>query len=152
MSAIDILFAQLRDSGRKAFMPFVTAGDPDLDFTAEVIRRLAKRGCSLFELGIPYSDPIADGPVIQASYTRALGHKIKLAEILAMVGQLGGKGASPPFPPIVTMLSYAIVFRHGLEQYVADAKAAGVSGRLCPTCPSKSPARWPTSAAARTFR
>ena len=51
-------------------MPFVTAGDPDLDFTAEVIRRLAARGCSLFELGIPYSDPIADGPVIQASYTR----------------------------------------------------------------------------------
>ena len=56
MSAIDTLFRQLRAAGRKAFMPFVTAGDPDLDFTAEVIRRLAARGCSLFELGIPYSD------------------------------------------------------------------------------------------------
>ena len=73
MSAIDALFRQLRSAGRKALMPFVTAGDPDLDFTAEVIRRLAARGCSLFELGIPYSDPVADGPVIQASYTRALG-------------------------------------------------------------------------------
>ena len=75
MSAIDALFRQLRSSGRKALMPFVTAGDPDLDFTAEVIRRLAAAGCSLVELGIPYSDPVADGPVIQASYTRALGHK-----------------------------------------------------------------------------
>ncbi len=72
MSAIDALFAQLRAAGRKALMPFVTAGDPDLEFTAEVIRRLVGRGCSLCELGIPYSDPIADGPVIQASYTRAL--------------------------------------------------------------------------------
>ena len=171
MSAIDTLFRKLRASGRKAFMPFVTAGDPDLDFTAEVIRRLAARGCSLFELGIPYSDPIADGPVIQASYTRALGHKIKLADILAMVGRLtgssvagnalaaagtagnglaaagtaacGGSGADVPSaakrcdscPPIVTMLSYAIVFRQGLERYVADAKAAGVSGAIVPDLP-----------------
>jgi tryptophan synthase alpha chain len=131
MSAIDTLFRELRASGRKAFMPFVTAGDPDLDFTAEVIRRLAKHGCSLFELGIPYSDPIADGPVIQASYTRALGHKIKLAEILAMVGRL-----TPQLtPPMVTMLSYAIVFRHGPQRYVAEAKAAGIAGAIVPDLP-----------------
>lgn len=144
MSAIDALFRHLRNSGRKAFMPFVTAGDPDLDFTAEVVRRLAAQGCSLFELGIPYSDPIADGPVIQASYTRALDHKIKLAEILEMVGRLSsprplaGEGPgvrAAAFPPIVTMLSYAIVFRHGLEQYVADAKAAGISGAIVPDLP-----------------
>ncbi len=141
MSAIDTVFRQLRSAGRKAFMPFVTAGDPDLDFTQEVIRRLAVRGCSLFELGIPYSDPVADGPVIQASYVRALEQKIKLAQILAMVGRLtsagsgGGKDARPVLPPIVTMLSYAIVFRHGLEQYVADAKAAGVAGAIVPDLP-----------------
>ena len=157
MSSIDSLFRQLRSTGRKAFMPFVTAGDPDLDFTAEVIRRLAARGCSLVELGIPYSDPIADGPVIQASYTRALERKIKLAEILAMVGRLaaagglarfsppknlatasdsgGEKGACPLPTPIVTMLSYSIVFRHGLEQYVAEAKAAGVAGAIVPDLP-----------------
>jgi tryptophan synthase alpha chain len=141
MSAIDTVFRQLRSAGRKAFMPFVTAGDPDLDFTQEVIRRLAVRGCSLFELGIPYSDPVADGPVIQASYVRALEHKIKLAQILAMVGRLtsadsgAGKNARPLPPPIVTMLSYAIVFRHGLDQYVADAKAAGVAGAIVPDLP-----------------
>jgi tryptophan synthase alpha chain len=131
MSAIDTLFRDLRSKGRKAFMPFVTAGDPDLEFTAEVIRRLADRGCTLFELGIPYSDPVADGPVIQASYTRALDRKIKLAEILAMTGRITPQVQAP----IVTMLSYAIVFRHGLERYVADAKAAGISGAIVPDLP-----------------
>jgi len=137
MSAIDTLFCQLRSSGRKAFMPFVTAGDPDLDFTAEVIHRLAARGCSLVELGIPYSDSVADGPVIQASYTRALGRHTKLACILAMVGRLtaGEKEISPISLPIVTMVSYAIVFRHGLERYVAEAKQAGAAGAIVPDLP-----------------
>ncbi len=112
-------------------MPFVTAGDPDLDFTAEVIRRLAEQGCSLFELGIPYSDPIADGPVIQASFTRALGHKIRLADTLAMMGRVTAEVAAP----VVTMLSYSIVLRHGLECYVADAKAAGIAGAIVPDLP-----------------
>ena len=64
MSNVDSLFQNLRQTGRKAFMPFVTAGDPDLDFTADVIRELDRRGCSMCEVGIPYSDPIADGPVM----------------------------------------------------------------------------------------
>jgi tryptophan synthase alpha chain len=141
MSAIDQLFRQLRSSGRKALMPFITAGDPDLDFTAELIRQLAARGCSLFELGIPYSDPVADGPVIQASYTRALDRKIKLADILAMVKRLAADRtgsrltADGTSAPIVTMVSYSIVFRHGLDRYVADAKAAGVSGAIVPDLP-----------------
>jgi tryptophan synthase alpha chain len=158
MSAIDAVFRQLRSAGRKALMPFVTAGDPDLDFTQRLIRRLAARGCSLVELGIPYSDPVADGPVIQASYVRALKQKLKLAQVLEMVGRLtsepaeltrfspskrptaaadygGSAAAGPAVPPIVTMLSYAIVFRHGLAEYVADAKAAGVAGAIVPDLP-----------------
>ena len=131
MSAIDELFEQLRSSGRKAFMPFVTAGDPDLKFTAEVIRELAARGSSLCEVGIPYSDPIADGPVIQASYTRALDKNVRVAEILDTLGRL-----TPELSlPIVTMLSYAIVYRRGLQRYVADAKAAGVAGLIVPDLP-----------------
>ncbi len=128
MSRINQLFSDLRKSGKKAFMPFITAGDPDLDFTADVIRELAARGCSMCEVGIPYSDPIADGPVIQASYTRALAKKIKLAEIFAMLGRVSRDIKMP----LVTMVSYAIVYRHGLEKYVADAKAAGVSGAIVP--------------------
>lgn len=128
MSTIDQLFKKLKTENRKAFMPFVTAGDPDLEFTAAVLKELGTRGCHLCELGIPYSDPIADGPVIQASYTRALAKKIKLAEIFSMAEK-----TLPNLPcPVVSMVSYAIIYRHGLAQYVADAKAAGIAGAIVP--------------------
>jgi tryptophan synthase alpha chain len=128
MARLNALFSELRKAGRKAFMPFVTAGDPDLEFTADVIRELDRRGCSLCEVGIPYSDPIADGPVIQASYTRALAKKIKLPEILAMLSRVSREVKMP----LVTMVSYAIVYRYGLEKYVAEAQAAGVVGAIVP--------------------
>jgi tryptophan synthase alpha chain len=131
MSAIDTVFSDLRRAGRKALMPFVTAGDPDLDFTREVLLRLAARGAALCELGIPYSDPVADGPVIQASYTRALERKIKLDEIFAM---LAGVAGQLPIP-VATMVSYAIVYRRGLENYVLAAKAAGAAGAIVPDLP-----------------
>jgi tryptophan synthase alpha chain len=131
MSAIDQLFATLRQHGRKALMPFITAGDPDLDFTAEVLRCLVAEGAQLCELGIPYSDPVADGPVIQASYTRALDKRLRLAQILEML-----KGLTPQLPaPIVSMVSFSIIFRHGAERYVAEAKAAGVAGAIVPDLP-----------------
>jgi tryptophan synthase alpha chain len=133
MSAIDAIFSRLRTTGRKALMPFVTAGDPDLEFTASVIRELVARGSSLCEVGIPYSDPIADGPVIQASYTRALDRRVTLAGIFEMLG-----GVTPGLPaPIVTMVSYAIVYRRGLEAYAAAAKAAGVAGLIVPDLPAE---------------
>ncbi len=131
MPAINELFAKLRRQGRKALVPFVTAGDPDLEFTADVLRELVARGAPLCEVGIPYSDPIADGPVIQASYTRALARHIKLADIFQMLGQVvPSLGA-----PVVTMVSYAIVYRRGLEAYVEAARAAGVSGLIVPDLP-----------------
>src|SRR5215468_8317311 len=124
MSSIETLFTKLRSEKRKALMPFITAGDPDLEFTAAVLKEVIGRGSHLCEVGIPYSDPIADGPVIQASYTRALAHKIKLAEILKTLSQVAPKVSAP----LVTMVSYAIVYRHGLERYVKDVKQAGVAG------------------------
>ncbi|MFV1965417.1 MAG: tryptophan synthase subunit alpha [Pirellulaceae bacterium] len=128
MSAIDELFRRLRSVGHKALMPFLTAGDPDLAFTAAVVRVLAERGCHLCEVGIPYSDPIADGPVIQASYTRALDGSVRLNNILGALREL----SSELTMPLVTMVSYAIVYRHGLQRYVAEAKAAGVAGAIVP--------------------
>jgi tryptophan synthase alpha chain len=131
MSRIDQVFEELRGQGKKALMPFITAGDPDLAFTSLLLTELAARGGSLCELGVPYSDPIADGPVIQASYTRALAHKIKLAQILDMLAS-----ATPRVKaPVVTMVSYAIVYRHGLARYVADAQKAGVAGAIVPDLP-----------------
>jgi tryptophan synthase alpha chain len=131
MSAIDTVFAELRQQNRKAFVPFVTAGDPSLDFTKAVIAELVRCGSSICEIGVPYSDPIADGPVIQASYTRALDAGIRLDQILSMVGDVAPTSRAP----LVTMLSYAIVLRRGLEKYVNDASAAGVAGAIIPDLP-----------------
>jgi tryptophan synthase alpha chain len=85
----------------------------------------------LCEVGIPYSDPIADGPVIQASYTRALAHKIKLGDILKTIGEVAPQVAAP----LVTMVSYAIVYRHGPEKYVDDACKSGIAGLIVPDLP-----------------
>src|SRR5258706_9835320 len=116
MSSIDQLFTTLRSQGRKALMPFVTAGDPDLEFTGQIIRELDRVGSSMCEIGIPYSDPIADGPVIQASYTRALEKKIKVKQILDL---LRGLKADVTMPR-VTMVSYAIIHRYAAQRYITD--------------------------------
>lgn len=131
MSAIDDLFIKLRAEDRKALMPFVTAGDPDLEFTSDVIRELITKGAAMCEVGIPYSDPIADGPVIQASYTRALEKKIKLAGILNMLGAVAPQVTAP----LVTMVSYAIIYRHGLEIYADELSKRGVAGMIVPDLP-----------------
>jgi len=137
MSAVDTLFQSLRSQGKKALMPFVTAGDPDLPFTGEVLREVIRRGAHLCELGIPYSDPIADGPIIQASYTRALDKKIKLSEILDFAGKL-----TPDLgAPLVSMVSYAIIHRRGLEGFTAAARAAGLAGLIVPDLPVEESAK-----------
>lgn len=128
MSAIDDVFKLLRANGRKAFMPFITAGDPDLDFTLDVIREMSARGCDFCELGIPYSDPIADGPVIQASYTRALDKHLKLSQTLDAIAKLDQERGMP----LVGMASYAIIYRHGLEAFVESAQRAGMAGVIVP--------------------
>src|ERR671938_390023 len=81
-------FAALKAQGQMAFMPFVTVGDPDVATSMALIRELASRGVDLIEVGFPYSDPIADGPVIQASYTRALVRGLKLADVFATLKQV----------------------------------------------------------------
>lgn len=128
MTAIDDLFAKLRGEGRKAFMPFITAGDPDMAFTSQVIELLHRLGCSMAEVGIPYSDPIADGPVIQASYTRALGKRLKLQQIFDGVASVAPKVSMP----LVSMVSYAIIHRIGPEKYIDQAKSAGFAGAIVP--------------------
>jgi tryptophan synthase alpha chain len=133
MNPIDALFARLRPAGRKAFMPFLTAGDPDLPFTADALRTLAANGADLFEVGFPFSDPIADGPVIQASYTRALANRLKLADVFETAA---GVTASPGWrTPLVAMASYSLVHRKGPAGFVAAAKAAGFSGAVLPDLP-----------------
>jgi tryptophan synthase alpha chain len=134
-SRIDETFTRLKSQGRMAFMPFVTAGDPDLATTNKVILELADRGVDLIEIGFPYSDPIADGPVIQASYTRALAKHLHVAEIIAALRKLT-HGRSTPLPPLVAMVAYAIIFRIGPERFVRDARNAGLAGLIVPDLPA----------------
>ncbi|MFO0913318.1 MAG: tryptophan synthase subunit alpha [Pirellulales bacterium] len=128
MSSIDERFRQLRTENRKALIPFITAGDPDLEFTRQVLLELDQAGASVLEVGIPYSDPIADGPIIQASYTRSLQRGIRVPDILATLGRTTPELQSP----VVTMVSYAIIHRYGKERYVADAREAGIAGAIVP--------------------
>jgi tryptophan synthase alpha chain len=135
MNRIDALFQRLRSEGRRALMPFVTAGDPDLETTAALIPELIARGAHMVEVGIPYSDPIADGPVISASYTRALRRGVKLSQIFAMIRGLRDAGGPMAATPLVTMVSYAIVHRHGADRYLREAADAGVDGLIVPDLP-----------------
>jgi len=127
-------FARLRSEKRMAFMPFITAGDPDLPMTQKLIRELAAKGVDLIEVGFPYSDPIADGPVIQASYTRALGHHLHVSDLFAAVGEV--TRGSDKLPPLVAMVAYAIIFRVGSEAFVKQAREAGFSGLIVPDLPA----------------
>ena len=128
MSAVDQLFSDLRASKTKALMPFLTAGDPNIDTTAAILRQIGSAGANLCEVGVPYSDPIADGPVIQASYQRALDSGFRVEQVF----QMGTSLADEVTTPLVTMVSYAIIYRIGLQKYVQQAKAAGYSGAIVP--------------------
>src|SRR6476646_4473784 len=119
-----------------AFMPFVTAGDPDLATTQKVVLELAARGVDLIEIGFPYSDPIADGPVIQASYTRALAKHLHVGEIFDAIRDLAYADGGESIPPLVAMVAYAIVFRMGSEKFVGAARDAGFAGMIVPDLPA----------------
>ncbi|WP_437230236.1 tryptophan synthase subunit alpha [Planctomicrobium sp. SH661] len=130
-SRIAQTFAQLQSQGNMAFMPFLTAGDPDLSTTQQVIRDLGKAGVDLIEIGFPYSDPIADGPVIQASYSRALNKHVTVSQIFTALGELKSENG----PPLVAMVSYAIIFRTGVEKFLQRCVEAGISGLIVPDLP-----------------
>ena len=124
-------FARAKAEGRTAFMPFLTAGDPDVSATVRLVQRLASEKVDLIEIGFPYSDPIADGPVIQASYTRALNAGVTIDGILDAFRALDKNGV----PPLIPMVSYAIVMRRGVDRFLKDAVAAGFSGLIIPDLP-----------------
>lgn len=150
MNPIDALFQSLRAAKRKAFMPFVTAGDPDLAFTRELIPAVAEAGANLIEVGFPFSDPIADGPVIQASYTRALGKHLKLADLFATLKEVTQRPGWKT--PLVAMASYSLMFKKGPAVFIETAKAAGLSGAVVPDLPVEEVEELAKLAADRDFK
>ena len=153
MNPIDSLFQRLRSQKRKAFMPFLTAGDPDTDATLRLARALAGAGASLLEIGFPYSDPIADGPVIQASYTRALDRGLRLDDVFACARRIAD---APEFAngqvPLAAMTSYSLIHRRGIEKFLDQAKAAGFSGAIVPDLPYEESEHLGRLAAARDLK
>jgi tryptophan synthase alpha chain len=124
---IDARFADLRKQGRSAFITFLMAGDPDIDTSLAIIKALPKAGADVIEIGMPFTDPMADGPAIQASGLRALKAGMTLKKTLALVRDFrAGDGATP----IVLMGYYNPIYIYGVDRFLADAKSAGVDGLI----------------------
>ncbi len=124
---IDRRFAALKEAGRPALVTFVMAGDPHYDASLEIIKALPKAGADVIEMGMPFSDPMADGPAIQAAGLRALHGGQTLAKTLAMVSAFR---ADDQDTPIVLMGYYNPIYAYGNERFLEDAKAAGVDGLI----------------------
>ncbi|MDP2840013.1 MAG: tryptophan synthase subunit alpha, partial [Syntrophales bacterium] len=126
MGRIEERFTALKKEGRKAFIAYLTAGDPDLEATAKLIPVLEAAGVDIIEVGVPFSDPTADGPVIQAASQRALKRGATLKKVLAMISNLRRKRGIP----IVLFGYYNPILSYGPERFAADAAASGVDGLL----------------------
>ncbi|MDQ2976610.1 MAG: tryptophan synthase subunit alpha [Acidobacteriota bacterium] len=126
MSRISETFARLKTEGRGALIPFITAGDPDIETTRELLFALARAGSDLIEVGVPFSDPIADGPVIQRASQRALRHRNSVAEILKVVADAGNEIDVP-----IVIFSYLNpLLQFGISRFAEEGARAGVDGVL----------------------
>src|SRR5689334_17706390 len=126
MTRIAEKFEEMRRAGRKGFVPFVTAGDPDLATSVLIVETLAKEGADIIELGVPFSDPMADGPTIQASSQRALANGVKLADVLGLVKQFRARFDTP-----IVLFGYLNpLIQYGLARFGDDAAKVGIDGVL----------------------
>src|SRR5215203_2010751 len=124
---IDTRFAELKKQGRSAFVTFLMAGDPDPATALKIIKALPKAGADIIEIGMPFTDPMADGPAIQAAGLRALKAGMTLKRTLAMVREFRKADTTTP---LVLMGYYNPIYIHGVDKFLADAKAAGVDGLI----------------------
>lgn len=131
MGRIEKKFTELKKKREKALIPFISAGDPEIDTTKSLVLKMEKMGADIIELGVPFSDPLADGPAIQKSYLRALKKGVSLRKIIKMVKELRHKTQVP----IVLMSSYNPIFRYGEERFVKDAIMSGIDGIIIPDLP-----------------
>ena len=126
------LFAELRATERKTLLPFVTAGYPSLAATAAVLKQFEAIGVRVCELGVPFTDPIADGPVIQNSYTEALAAGVTTEQIFDVVRDFRAAGGTLA---LLAMVSFSIIYHHGPQEFIARAAEAGLDGLIVPDLP-----------------
>jgi tryptophan synthase alpha chain len=138
VTRIDKVFRRLKDKGEKALIPFITAGDPDLETSRRLALEIAARGADLLELGIPFSDPLADGPTIQAASSRALKKGVHFSDVLAMAGTL----RRDTDIPLILMGYYNPILHYGLAKAAQDAAEQGVDGFIIPDLPPEEAESW----------
>lgn len=131
MNRIDQTFARLRASGRKGLIAYLTAGDPDPAVTAALVLEMARCGADMVELGVPFSDPVADGPVIQAASERALKKGVTLDDVLTLAENLRAKTGAP----LLMMTYYNPIFAYGIPEFVETALKSGIDGVVVPDLP-----------------
>ena len=127
MNRIEKTFSDLKAEGKKALVTFITAGDPDLATSAKILAGLPKAGADIIEISVPFSDPMADGPIIQLANLRAFAGGISLNKVLGMVSEFRKTNSETP---IVLMGYYNPIYAHGVDQFLKDAVAAGVDGLI----------------------
>jgi tryptophan synthase alpha chain len=133
MNRLDTTFESLRTANRAAFIPFFCAGDPDIQTTRELVKAAAEAGADAIEIGVPFSDPIADGPVIQAAYYRALDKGFRVAQLFELVKNLRKDGVKVP---LICMVSQTLVYKRTLSKFLEDLKSAGFDGLIVPDLPA----------------
>lgn len=131
MNRIEAKFQELKEKNEKAMIPFVTAGDPDLKTTIDLVYAMEKAGADIIELGVPYSDPLADGLTIQASSQRSLGNGTTIDKIMDTVKTIRLKTEVP----LVYLVYYNSVFKHGIERFIKECSESGIDGVIIPDLP-----------------
>jgi tryptophan synthase alpha chain len=131
MPRIHQTFKKLKKDGKKAFIPYIMTGDPSLEKTKEVVRLFEECGADIVELGVPFSDPLADGPTIQRASERALAQHVTLRTTISLVREL----RTNTRVPIVIMTYFNPVFRYGTHDFISDAHDAGIDGVIIPDLP-----------------
>lgn len=138
MTRIQKKFKELGKRNRKAFIPYITAGYPNIKITEKLVFELEKAGADLIELGVPFSDPLADGPTIQKASEAALKNGISLSDIVNLVKKIRIKVNTP----IILMTYYNPVFKYGLQKFACNSSKAGVDGVIIPDLPPEEAREW----------
>ncbi|MBA5851915.1 tryptophan synthase subunit alpha [Clostridium sp. cel8] len=131
MNRIDIKFNELKKKNKKALIPFVTAGDPNIATTEKIVLNICNKGADIVEIGLPYSDPLADGPIIQNSSQNALKNGVKTKDIMNCVKNIREHTDTP----IVYLVYYNSIFRYGVDKFISDSGKCGVDGIIIPDLP-----------------
>jgi tryptophan synthase alpha chain len=137
MSRIGLTFQRLKNKGRAALIPFIIAGDPTLDVTEALVLKMAECGADIIEIGVPFSDPLADGPTIQAASQRALQKEVSVEKIFDVTKRLKGITS-----PVVLMTYFNPIFRYGLQAFAEGCKENGVDGVIIPDLPPEEAGPW----------